>query len=173
MSLGVVPIVSRAGAIEEAVRDGVDGWIVSQTGCVPEMIARIEQFLDDRPRLRAMSDAAVAAMRDRNWNESVLELAATLRRLLGERDRARGLRRPAAPTDRGEPGDADQPRINSTRGMNGEQTGADRLPALDQPATPDQSPPRVARSRNAKARARDVPGQLRSTSSITMLTPRE
>jgi glycosyltransferase involved in cell wall biosynthesis len=89
MALGVVPIVARAGAIEEAVRDGVDGWIVSQERCVHEITRRIEQLAGDRTRLRAMSDAAIEAMRGRNWNESVKELDAALRRMLEGRGRTR------------------------------------------------------------------------------------
>lgn len=90
MSLGVVPIVARAGAVEEAVRDGVDGWIVEQEDCVRAMIARIKRLADDRSCLPAMSDAAVEAMRSRDWNQSVKELDKTLLRLIGDRGRARG-----------------------------------------------------------------------------------
>ncbi len=94
MSVGVVPIVTRVGAVEEAVRDGIDGWIVSQDGCVEEMRIRIEQLLDDTPLLHAMSGAAFESMRDRDWNRSVRALDETLRRLLRDRgqSRARWLR---------------------------------------------------------------------------------
>jgi glycosyltransferase involved in cell wall biosynthesis len=95
MSLGVVPLVAQVGAVAEAVRDGIDGWIVSQEHCVAEMMARIEQFLDDRSGLYAMSDAAFEAMRSRTWNESVQELDATLKRLVADRRRARGNALPA------------------------------------------------------------------------------
>ncbi len=89
MSVGVVPIATRVGAVDEAIRDGIDGWIVNLEDCPRKMIARIEQLADDRTRLNTMSDAAFEAMQGRNWNESVRQLDQDLRRLIDERSRVR------------------------------------------------------------------------------------
>jgi len=150
MSLGVVPIITGVGAVEEAVRDGIDGWIVSQEGCVREMTARIEQLVDDRSCLRAMSDAAFEAMRDRTWNQSVKELDDILLRLLGRRGRALNKVLPKLLPGHAEARDGAALAPALACGTSGDPTGSQRLPAVGRIEDPEPA------SRSSDGRVRRV-----------------
>lgn len=65
---GVVPIVTQAGAVTEAVRDGHNGFVVPQQDCVEQMAARILQLDGDRAMLAEMS--RVAAATSRSWGQA-------------------------------------------------------------------------------------------------------
>jgi glycosyltransferase involved in cell wall biosynthesis len=129
MSLGVVPIVSRAGGVEEAVRDGIDGWVVGQEDCVREMTGRIEKLIGDRQCLRAMSDAAWEAMQDRNWNRSVKDLDGILRRLISAGRHSRDALHTALLLPHGEAGDSDVRNSNQARVATADPTASHNFPA--------------------------------------------
>ncbi|MFC7704797.1 glycosyltransferase [Plastorhodobacter daqingensis] len=66
---GVVVVATDAGAMEEAIEDGVTGFIVPQEGCVEAMVARIQALNTDRATLRTVSEAA--ARETRTWAQAM------------------------------------------------------------------------------------------------------
>ena len=60
---GAAPVVTLAGAVEEAVTDGVDGFVVSQESCVAEMVRVLREAAGGRYRL------ATLAQRRTGWSE--------------------------------------------------------------------------------------------------------
>lgn len=74
---GAVPIVTRVGAVSEAVRDGVDGYMVDPTNCVNEMHDLIRRLAQNAAVLNRMSEAASA--KDLNWDVSAAPLVEKLR----------------------------------------------------------------------------------------------
>jgi glycosyltransferase involved in cell wall biosynthesis len=83
---GVVPIVTRVGAVEEAATDGVNAIVVSQEACVAEMAAALARLDADRGMLAAMATAAFASAR--SWDDSARELIARISHARAARDAA-------------------------------------------------------------------------------------
>jgi glycosyltransferase involved in cell wall biosynthesis len=70
--LGAVPIMTKVGAFDEAINDGINGILVSQENCVEEMSSALIRFVKDRAELRQMSEAAAA--RARTWDMTAAPL---------------------------------------------------------------------------------------------------
>lgn len=77
---GVVPIATEAGAVDEAIRNGHNGFIVSQENCATEMGTRILQLDRDRDLLAEM--AAAAAGSSPTWAAATAPLRAWLQKRL-------------------------------------------------------------------------------------------
>ncbi|CAM3316030.1 glycosyltransferase [Paracoccus nototheniae] len=69
---GVVPVATKAGAIYEAIEDGVTGFVVPQDDCVDRMAALILRLNRDRRQLARMAHAATE--RSRTWHVATHDL---------------------------------------------------------------------------------------------------
>ena len=84
MRLGVVPIATAVGAVDEVVEDGETGFLVRDGGLhsvVGEMLRRIVELDRDGDRRRSMSSAAATASEGRVWQSAATALAGALERL--------------------------------------------------------------------------------------------
>lgn len=89
MRLGVVPLASDVGALGEAVIHGETGLLVARdAGLARAMAEALAGLAADRDRLAALSRAAAAVARARDWQAATLPLARAL-------DEAVAARRPA------------------------------------------------------------------------------
>ncbi|MFH6785227.1 glycosyltransferase [Methylobacterium sp. MA0201] len=79
MLMGVIPLVTDVGAVREAVDHEVDGFVVTEDGCVPEMVAILERLAGDPVQLAKLSGAAAVSGQQRSWARSVEDLDAVLR----------------------------------------------------------------------------------------------
>ncbi len=85
LATGVVPIVADCGAVREVVRDGENGFVVSQAHCVQELLERLDRLAQNRPLLVSMAGKAIESMRGRSWQESTKEFRNRLCALIDER----------------------------------------------------------------------------------------
>lgn len=86
---GAVPIAADAGAVSEAIAHDRDGVVVSQDGCVEEMVAAIARLAGDRGALAAMAQAAAEGAR--GWDGATADLAARLEAVIAAARSRRGL----------------------------------------------------------------------------------
>ncbi len=81
--LGCVPIATDVGAVDELVRDGVDGLLIkpdSEGGIVDSFVTQLSRLAQDRAVLRDLSDAAARRASELTWDRSaepLLELMQT------------------------------------------------------------------------------------------------
>ena len=75
--LGVVVLATDVGAMREAIRDGVDGFILPEDGCEDAFVRLVLDLDRDRARLRAVSAGAVASG-SRDWADAAAPLLAWL-----------------------------------------------------------------------------------------------
>lgn len=109
--LGCVPIATAVGAVEELVRDQVDGVLLQgrDDGAVTRaLIAAIEQLLNDPTDLARLSEAAAARSMPLAWEGSVAPLLERLRAWFPER----------LPAERARPEEREAPvRVPAARGI--------------------------------------------------------
>ncbi|MFT4012593.1 MAG: glycosyltransferase [Paracoccus sp. (in: a-proteobacteria)] len=74
--LGVVVLATEVGAMREAIRDGVNGYVIAEQGCEEGFVERILALDEDREILRRVSAAASRGSRD--WGQAAAPLLAWL-----------------------------------------------------------------------------------------------
>ncbi|WBK00825.1 glycosyltransferase [Methylocystis parvus] len=78
MAFGVAPIAADCGAVNEAIRDGVDGFLVSQDEASAQTIARLDTFARAPELLWRVQEAALAASERRSWSTACENFLAAL-----------------------------------------------------------------------------------------------
>ncbi|MBB4198010.1 hypothetical protein CCR94_05075 [Rhodoblastus sphagnicola] len=72
---GCVPIISRVGAVEEMIADGVDGFLIdasrSETRIVEDFVARLRDLAGAPERLAAVARAAATRQAGASWDASL------------------------------------------------------------------------------------------------------
>ncbi len=90
MQLGVVALGNDVGSVREAIRDGETGFVMDPTGDVPaQAVAHLRDLAENREKLRVFSQAAVAAIEQRDWSMAMKGLMQAIDKRLELRDKAK------------------------------------------------------------------------------------
>jgi D-inositol-3-phosphate glycosyltransferase len=85
LASGTPVVATRVGAVEDIVRNGVNGWVVSDN--TPESLAEgVRQVLEQQGSQRMMADAIRATIEDYDWNFVAASIDKEYRVLLGRED---------------------------------------------------------------------------------------
>jgi glycosyltransferase involved in cell wall biosynthesis len=88
-AFGAIPIATNVGAVEEAILDRVDGYLVDEDAAVEQTVSIIKDLEARRDLRLAVAAAGIRRRAENNWTTSTAPLLSRLEDLISRQRRAR------------------------------------------------------------------------------------